>query len=130
MTKPLIAIAIAIAFVGSSTSVVRAELLFNVISPGQTAIIMTRANGTPCFDTLDSFNEAQHDAEVHDEDGFSQLVNDGHVHTLHAGQRVRAIDTNPGLYISALRFRLLSGNDAGVACWVNAQADSFVKDVH
>jgi hypothetical protein len=118
--------AILAACASSGTTSSSDTTVFDETMAAQVGRITTHAAGAPCYDTVASLKESEHDLDVHDDVGYDQLLAAGHAVTFTAGQRVRAINETTDV----VRFRLLDGRDAGIACYVLATWTNVVKDVH
>jgi hypothetical protein len=96
---------------------------------GDSATITARGDGIPCFASTDGIGAAEKAADAKDSYGPAEALQ-GAVR-LKAGDRVLLIDSaTPSFGEMDLRFRILSGSNAGVACWISSDYDrSIVKNI-
>jgi len=91
---------------------------------GYTAEVSQKADGAPCFASKEQLNAFLDAMDKHDTYGEQKAAADAV--TLRAGDRVRAIE-HGGFMWSLVRVRIESGNNAGAACWDEADIGAFVN---
>ena len=105
---------------GGSTPPSGAPLLIGYVGT------VTRAgDGTFCFDSSDSLNEAIKAMVANDQTGYEQIAL-AHGTPLHAGDRVRGIALGG---ITSVEMRIETGRSAGVAYWMPIDLN-ILKNVH
>jgi hypothetical protein len=132
MIRPLVTsvlIATCVVFAGSTA---RAADVFNAFGePGDTAMITKSGDSTLCYDSTDAMAQAAKAASVNDSYGFKEAVT-GHAILLHAGNRVLLLGNSGawnGKNYGAVQFRVTSGSNAGVACWVPGYLENLVNNI-
>lgn len=78
---------------------------------GDNGVLLYRTMGGREKKHLDEANKA---IRIKDEYGLVELVVNGNGYDLSEGTRIKVLETS----MSAIKIRVLSGSDTGVACWV------------
>jgi hypothetical protein len=98
----------------------------NLLLPGGVGTVRETSAGAPCFYSRDSLDAAVGALVANNKSAWSEEVA-AHAIALHAGDRVRRIDTGKNLD-TLINVRIESGDNAGAACWFD-RASVDLKDV-